>query len=214
METVSGEVEIKIGGVVLGGNLIPPGPQRHGLVVFAHGSGSSRFSPRNNQVASVLREAGFGTLLFDLLTEKEDENYETRFDIELLTRRLERVTSWVSGKLQMKPLKIGYFGASTGAAAALRGAADLGEEVIGAVVSRGGRPDMAGVHLRRVFSPTLLLVGEMDPEVLEMNRTALKEIGAPVKKLVVIPKATHLFEEPGTLDLVAKHAAEWFSEHL
>ncbi len=185
-----------------------------GIVLFAHGSGSSRHSPRNNYVARVLHEHGIGTLLLDLLTLTEDLDYQTRFDIALLTRRLLVATRWV--KLHTPPsrhLAIGYFGASTGAAAALQAAAAWGEG-IQAVVSRGGRPDLAGPHdLARVKCPTLLLVGSRDEEVLELNQIALARMHCE-KALSVIPGATHLFEEPGTLEEVARQATDWFSRNL
>jgi alpha-beta hydrolase superfamily lysophospholipase len=184
-----------------------------GLVLFAHGSGSSRHSPRNNYVARVLHACGTGTLLLDLLTLGEDLDYQTRFDIPLLTHRLLIATRFV---MQHTPasrhLPVGYFGASTGAAAALQAAAALGAEVQ-AVVSRGGRPDLAGAHdLARVQAPTLLLVGGADAEVLELNQAAYAKLHCE-KELAVIPGATHLFEEPGALEEVARQAADWFSRH-
>ena len=183
-----------------------------GLVLFAHGSGSGRLSPRNNYVASVLRESGVATLLFDLLTEEEDRIYETRFDIDLLTRRLLLATEWVKQQAAMRSLAIGYFGASTGAAAALKAAAALGPEVR-AVVSRGGRPDLALDDLARVQAPTLLIVGGNDDLVIELNRKAYRELRGE-KELQIVPGATHLFEEPGTLEQVAAAAARWFARHL
>jgi dienelactone hydrolase len=184
-----------------------------GLVLFAHGSGSSRHSPRNNYVARVLHAQGTGTLLLDLLTLVEDLDYHTRFDISLLTHRLLIATAYVMLHTPAsRHLPIGYFGASTGAAAALQAAAALGNKVQ-AVVSRGGRPDLAGAHdLARVQAPTLLLVGGADTEVLQLNRDALAKLTCE-KELSVIPHATHLFEEPGTLEEVARQAAEWFSRH-
>jgi len=184
-----------------------------GLVLFAHGSGSSRHSPRNTHVARALHAQGSGTLLLDLLTLTEDLDYHTRFDIGLLTHRLLVASAYV---MQHTPasrhLSIGYFGASTGAAAALQAAAALGEDVQ-AVVSRGGRPDLAGAHeLSRVRAPTLLLVGGADTEVLELNRAAYAKLRCE-KELSVIPDATHLFEEPGALDEVARQAADWFGRH-
>ena len=184
-----------------------------GLVLFAHGSGSSRHSPRNNYVARVLHACGTGTLLLDLLTLGEDLDYQTRFDIPLLTHRLLIATRFV---MQHTPasrhLPVGYFGASTGAAAALQAAAALGAEVQ-AVVSRGGRPDLAGAHdLVRVQAPTLLLVGGADTEVLELNQAAYAKLHCE-KELAVIPGATHLFEEPGALEEVARQAADWFTRH-
>jgi len=184
-----------------------------GLVLFAHGSGSSRHSPRNNYVAQVLRDRGIGTLLMDLLTPEEDMNYQTRFDIPLLTKRLLAATRWVKAEKFISKLPLGYFGASTGAAAALQAAAALGEE-ISAVVSRGGRPDLAGQdYLARVRSPTLLLVGGLDGVVIELNRDAYALMHSK-KELSIIPGATHLFEEPGTLEEVAYQAASWFVQYL
>lgn len=187
----------------------------YGLVLFAHGSGSSRHSPRNNHVTRVLRDSGIGTLLMDLLTPQEDMDYQTRFDIPLLTRRLLAATRWVKVQNPGRHLPIGYFGASTGAgaAAALQAAAALGQEV-GAVVSRGGRPDLAGKHdLERVKPPTLLLVGGLDDGVIELNREAHAQLHCE-KELSIIPGATHLFEEAGTLEEVARQAAVWFKRHL
>lgn len=204
-------IRMPINGVQLEGALALP-EHAQGLVVFAHGSGSSRFSPRNNFVARVLRDAGIGTLLLDLLTEEEDSIYATRFDIGLLTKRLLLVTSWLQGQPQTQPLAIGYFGASTGAAAALKAAATAGFR-IAAVVSRGGRPDLAKKALDRVHAPTLLLVGGNDDVVLELNRQAYAHLQAP-KQLMVIPGATHLFEEPGTLEEVARLATQWFQQYL
>ncbi len=190
--------------------LLPPGAP--GVVAFAHGSGSSRHSPRNTFVAEVLQAAGLGTLLFDLLTRAEDTNYETRFDIPLLTQRLIAATHWLQQQPATKTLAIGYFGASTGAAAALQAAAALGS-VVRAVVSRGGRPDLAGAALAQVHTPTLLLVGGEDHGVIELNRQAYAQL--PGKKhLSIVPGATHLFEEPGTLEEVAQLAAQWFLQHL
>jgi len=193
------------------GALIVP-PEAKGLVLFAHGSGSGRLSPRNNYVAAVLRESGVATLLFDLLTEKEDRIYENRFDIDLLTQRLQLATEWVMQQAASRQLAIGYFGASTGAAAALKAAAALGS-IIRAVVSRGGRPDLALDDLPRVQAPTLLIVGGNDDVVIELNRQAYRELRAE-KELKIIPGATHLFEEPGTLEQVAIAAARWFARHL
>lgn len=185
-----------------------------GVVLFAHGSGSSRHSPRNNFVASVLHEHGIGTLLLDLLTIAEDLDYQTRFDISLLTHRLLVATGWV--RIHTPPsrtLPIAYFGASTGAAAALQAAAEL-DNLIQAVVCRGGRPDLAGErYLDKVLSPTLLLVGSRDEEVLALNRKAYAQLSC-TKELSIIAGATHLFEEPGTLEEVARQAAIWFKLHL
>jgi pimeloyl-ACP methyl ester carboxylesterase len=190
---------------------LPPGPL--GIVLFAHGSGSSRHSPRNNYVARVLHDKGIGTLLMDLLTVTEDLDYQTRFDIALLTHRLLVATRWVRLEAATRQLPIGYFGASTGAAAALQAAAALGDN-IQAVVSRGGRPDLAGNQsLEQVKSPTLLLVGGRDEEVIELNREAYARLPC-TKELSIIPGATHLFEEAGTLEEVARQAAVWFSQYL
>lgn len=205
-------VQIPVDGVLIEGLLeLPAGAC--GLVLFAHGSGSSRHSPRNNYVARVLREQGLGTLLLDLLTLSEELDYQTRFDIALLTHRLLAVTHWVRLQPATRPLRLGYFGASTGAAAALQAAAELGRTV-GAVVSRGGRPDLAGSQeLARVQAPTLLLVGGRDLEVLALNQAAYARLNGS-KKLSIIPGASHLFEEPGTLAQVAQQAATWFIQYL
>ncbi len=204
-------VHIPADSVTLEGALAIPA-HAQGLVVFAHGSGSSRFSPRNNFVAQVLRQAGIGTLLLDLLTEQEDAVYATRFDIGLLTDRLLSTTHWMHKQPGTQHLAIGYFGASTGAAAALKAAAALGAS-IGAVVSRGGRPDLAEEALSRVQSPTLLIVGSNDTTVLRLNREALAKLSGE-KELVVVPGATHLFEEPGALEEVAQEATQWFTRYL
>jgi dienelactone hydrolase len=204
-------IPIHIGTVTLWGDLAVP-EDAQGLVLFSHGSGSSRHSPRNRSVAKRLQRSGWATLLMDLLTEEEDRVYASRFDIDLLTRRLLGVTRWARQHLLTSALPIGYFGASTGAASALRAAAEPGNE-IGAVVSRGGRPDLAAAVLSRVFSPTLLIVGGRDPEVLALNRMAYARL-AGVKQLEVVPGATHLFEEPGTLERVGDLAAEWFAAHM
>lgn len=205
-------VHIPEGSVHIEGMLEVPENAR-GVVLFAHGSGSSRHSPRNNYVARVLRESGVGTLLMDLLTPEEDTNYQTRFDIPLLTRRLLAATQWAKAEKATQHFPIGYFGASTGAAAALQAAAALGNQ-IGAVVSRGGRPDLAGTQaLSKVQSPTLLLVGGRDDVVIELNQDAYAHMTSH-KELSIIPGATHLFEEPGTLEEVARQAAAWFKEYL
>ena len=183
-----------------------------GLVLFAHGSGSSRLSPRNQFVARQIRAAGVGTLLFDLLTEEESANRALVFDIDLLAGRLLAATEWVARQAELEGLSIGYFGASTGAAAALKAAA-RSVTPVQAVVSRGGRPDLAGETLPVVTAPTLLIVGGRDLEVLELNRQALRQLTC-TKRLVVVPGATHLFEEPGTLEEAAKWAAEWFIHYL
>jgi len=205
-------VHIPAGEVELDGELILP-PSAKGVVLFAHGSGSSRFSPRNTYVAEVLQQRGIGTLLFDLLTREEDQDYATRFDIALLTRRLLAATAWLQSNPATQTLKLGYFGASTGAAAALQAAAEM-ENEIAAVVSRGGRPDLAGeVALRRVTAPTLLIVGAADYGVIELNQQAYALLKCE-KELTLIPGATHLFEEPGTLQQAARNAADWFAQHL
>lgn len=184
-----------------------------GLVLFAHGSGSSRHSPRNNFVAGVLRAAKVGTLLMDLLTPEEDTDYARRFDIGLLTRRLLDAARWVAEQGTTKSLPLGFFGASTGAAAALEAAAALGPQAR-AVVSRGGRPDLASPQaLASVCAPTLLLVGGYDDVVIDLNQQAYDRLRCK-KELVIVPGATHLFEEPGTLEAVATRAAGWFAEHL
>ncbi len=210
-----GIVKISLKEAELTGNLLIP-KDATGLVVFAHGSGSSRHSPRNLAVAKYLRdEGGLGTLLIDLLTEKEevidDKTRELRFNIPFLARRLSGITDWLKEQPATKKLKIGYFGASTGAAAALVAAAQRKD--IEAVVSRGGRPDLAGESLPKVKAPTLLIVGGDDVEVLELNQEAL-DLMQTTKQLEVIPGATHLFEEPGTLEHAANFAEKWFSRFL
>jgi pimeloyl-ACP methyl ester carboxylesterase len=202
-------VHIGSGGVDMEGMLELP-HEALGVVLFAHGSGSSRLSPRNNYVARVLREARVGTLLLDLLSPLEDRHIQTRFDIGLLTGRLRTAADWLRTRDATAQLPLGLFGASTGAAAALRVAADPGAGV-SAVVSRGGRPDLAGVEaLRSVEAPTLLLVGGNDDVVIDLNRQAFDQLGC-AKNLVIVPGATHLFEEPGTLEEVARLAADWFT---
>jgi len=184
-----------------------------GLVLFAHGSGSSRHSPRNNYVAGVLRQAGVGTLLMDLLTPEEDSDYARRFDIALLTQRLLDAARWVVSQAPTRDLPLGFFGASTGAAAALEAAAMLGADAK-AVVSRGGRPDLASREaLATVTAPTLLLVGGFDDVVIDLNQQAYDQLRCE-KELVIVPGATHLFEESGTLEEVARQAAAWFARHL
>jgi putative phosphoribosyl transferase len=183
-----------------------------GLVVFAHGSGSSRFSPRNVAVADALAGARFGTLLFDLLTDAEDNDRQRVFDIPLLADRLVHAIRWIDEEPPLAQLPLGLFGASTGAAAALTAAARLGDRVA-AVVSRGGRPDLAGPALQAVRSPTLLIVGGEDGIVVDLNERALAALAAP-KALRIIPGASHLFAEPGTLEAVIDHATEWFARHL
>ena len=199
-------VKIEIDSIALKGILNLP-KNAKSVVIFAHGSGSSRFSPRNNFVARILQKAGLGTLLFDLLTEEEDSVYETRFNIGLLAERLVAATKWFME--EHKTFKIGYFGASTGAAAALQAAAEIR---INAIVSRGGRPDLAK-NLDKVKAPTLLIVGGYDDVVIELNKKAHEKIKAK-KKLVIVPEATHLFEEPGKLEEVSRLAKEWFVKYL
>lgn len=205
-------VKIPAGTATLEGMLEIP-QDAVGLVLFAHGSGSSRHSPRNNYVAGVLRNAGVGTLLIDLLTPEEDRDYARRFDIALLTQRLLDAARWVVSQAATRELSLGFFGASTGAAAALEAAAMLGPEAR-AVVSRGGRPDLASPHaLASVTAPTLLLVGGFDDGVIDLNQQAYDQLQCE-RELVIVPGATHLFEEPGTLEEVARQAAVWFARHL
>jgi alpha-beta hydrolase superfamily lysophospholipase len=214
LEAEGNEVVVCIDGVSLGGELQLPG-RTLGVVAFVHGSGSSRHSPRNQYVARFLRQRGLGTFLFDLLSsEEEREDFRSarlRFDIDLLAERLIRASGWLAGEIPAG-MPVGYFGASTGAAAALVAAAYLGPE-IRAVVSRGGRPDLAGEALERVTAPTLLLVGGLDETVLELNRAALDRLRCD-KDLHIIPGATHLFEEPGALEEVARIASAWFQQYL
>jgi putative phosphoribosyl transferase len=204
-------VQIPAGGLRLPGDLrLPPSPV--GLVIFAHGSGSSRLSPRNVQVAAALNGARLATLLFDLLSEDEASDRQNVFDIGLLSERLVAATRWARREPSVREFPIGYFGASTGAAAALCAAADLGDG-IRAVVSRGGRPDLAQHRLGEVKAPTLLIVGGEDPVVLELNEAASASLSCP-HRLEIVPGATHLFEEPGALEQVAELAGRWFSKHL
>jgi putative phosphoribosyl transferase len=205
------DVDIRIGAAVVTGHLTVPEPA-NGLVIFAHGSGSSRHSPRNRYVASVLNEAGLATLLFDLLTSEEELNRSNVFDIDLLAHRLIGVAAWARGHPRLTELSTGYFGASTGAAAALWAAADPDCDAA-AVVSRGGRPDLAGPRLGAVRAPTLLIVGGRDTVVLDLNRQARDQMVCQ-SELSVVPGATHLFEEPGTLRAAAEIARDWFLEHL
>jgi dienelactone hydrolase len=205
------EIVVPAGRVSIAGHLtIPQHPK--GVVAFAHGSGSSRHSPRNQYVARVLNEAGFATVLFDLLTPDEERDRANVFDIPLLASRLVDITGWLASQPDTASLAIGYFGASTGAGAALAAAAHPGVKVA-AVVSRGGRPDLAGEALRHVHSPTLLIVGGLDEVVLDLNRRARAAIPAECK-IAIVPGATHLFEEPGTLEQVAMLARSWFTGHL
>lgn len=208
-------VKMGVGGIVLDGSLCVP-EKAQAVVLFAHGSGSSRFSPRNKFVALELRQGWLGTLLFDLLTKEEEAideyNAEIRFNIRLLSDRLIGVTDWVLKAGGAENLKIGYFGASTGAAAALVAATER-PDIVKAIVSRGGRPDLAGDALSKVKAPTLLIVGGNDAPVIEMNQNAMGYLKVE-KKLEIVPGATHLFEEPGTLEQVARLAREWFIKHL
>lgn len=219
MTTVTGTehvVRIDAGAVTLEGNLgIPEGAE--GVVLFAHGSGSGRHSPRNRFVAGQLRAAGLATLLIDLLTAEEEavdaRTAHLRFDIGLLAQRLVGATDWLGQDPRTAGLSVGYFGASTGGGAALVAAANRPDRV-GAVVSRGGRPDLAGAALAQVQAPTLLIVGGDDVPVIGLNETALQRLACRVKKLVIVPGASHLFEEPGKLEEVARLAADWFTRHL
>ena len=204
-------IHIPVNSIKLEGMLQIP-EDAAGIILFAHGSGSSRLSPRNNFVAKVLHRHKFATLLIDLLTEEEDELRENRFDIELLTERLAEAAKWLASEPQTQNLPLGIFGASTGAASALYLASRLGKKVF-AVVSRGGRPDMAEHVLPKVVSPVLLIVGGNDDVVIELNQLAYLKLKSE-KKLQIIPGATHLFEEPGALETVANLAAEWFQKHL
>lgn len=205
-------VHIPADSVTLEGELFLPSPG-NGIVLFAHGSGSSRLSPRNRFVAEVLQRNGIGTLLFDLLTREEDQDYAMRFDISLLTRRLLAATHWLQKKPEVSGLPLGYFGASTGAAAALQAAAKQGRE-IAAVVSRGGRPDLAGNDaLHQVTASTLLVVGGADYGMIELNQQAFAVLQC-TKTLTLVPGATHLFEEPGALEKAAQHAVDWFLKYL
>lgn len=212
----SSEIQIPTDSITLEGNLtIPEGAK--GIVIFAHGSGSSRFSPRNRYVAQELQKEGLGTLLFDLLTAEEERidmiTAQLRFDIDLLADRLVSVTNWLLTNPETKKLSVGYFGASTGAAAALIAAKEHAN-IIKAVVSRGGRPDLAEKALPDVKAPTLLIVGGEDYQVIEMNQLALDQLKSEQKELQIVPGATHLFEEPGTLEEVANLAGEWFKRYL
>lgn len=209
------EITIPLKGVKLGGDLHLP-PDALGLVLFAHGSGSSRHSPRNQQVARTLRQGKLGTLLFDLLTAEEEQaeayTRHLRFNIPFLAERLVGATQWALDRATARDINIGYFGSSTGAAAALMAAAEL-RETIGAVVSRGGRPDLAGDVLPRVTAPTLLIVGGNDRPVIPLNEEACERLLCE-KALRIVPGASHLFEEAGALETVAAMATEWFADHL
>jgi dienelactone hydrolase len=208
-------VEIPVGELVLQGTLTVPEPSR-GLVLFAHGTGSGRFSPRNRYVAGVLVQHGIATLLMDLLTAEEEavdsRTGQLRFDVTLLAERVLAASRWLRTRAETAPLRVGYFGASTGAAAALLAAARR-PDLVAAIVSRGGRPDLAAEALEAVRAPTLLIVGERDPVVLRLNREALERFRAP-SRLEIVPGASHLFEEPGALEAVARLAREWFARYL
>ena len=201
---ISDDVDLK-------GNLNIPKKSK-ALVIFSHGSGSSRFSSRNRFVAQLLNKQNIATLLTDLLTEEEDKNFENRFDIELLTERLVKVTNYVSQILDFKDLKVGYFGASTGAASAVKAATQL-KNKIHAVVSRGGRPDLAGDSLSELVVPTLFLIGSLDTQVIKLNNQAFNKLKCE-KEIQIIEGASHLFEEPGKLNEVAQYAIDWFQKHL
>jgi dienelactone hydrolase len=213
--SIAREVFLPLGRSKLEGELnVPRGAS--GIVLFAHGSGSSRHSPRNKFVAQTLQESSIGTFLFDLLTQEEEEaeryTRHLRFDIDLLARRLVYATNWIKEQKEVQTLPIGYFGASTGAAAALVAAAELGKEVA-VVVSRGGRPDLAGAALPRVKAATLLIVGRRDEQVINLNQEAYRLLQCE-KKVEIVDRATHLFEEPGALEEVARLAARWFKKHF
>lgn len=205
------EIDIPLTSVTLKGDLIVPNGA-FGIVVFSHGSGSSRFSTRNTFVAELIRKQGMGSLLFDLLTEEEDQDYEKRFDIALLTQRLIEVTQWLQKNETVKALPMGYFGASTGAASALGAAAYFGP-MIKAVVSRGGRPDLAFNVLPSVTAPTLFIVGGRDSEVIDLNQFAYENLSC-IRQFEIVDGATHLFEEPGTMEQVADLAVSWFEQYL
>lgn len=201
--------------VMLKGSLYVP-QNAQGLILFAHGSGSGRFSPRNRFVAQYLNRGAYATLLFDLLTRSEEATdlitAQLRFDIELLAARLGAVTEWVNENEEINELPLGYFGASTGAAAAL--VASVNRPEVKAIVSRGGRPDMAEAYLKKVSAPTLLIVGGDDYQVIEMNKSALQLMGPVAKKMEIVTGATHLFEEPGALEEVARLAVDWFIQYV
>ena len=205
------EIDIALSEVILKGDLVLP-KKAIGIVIFSHGSGSSRLSSRNRLVAETLQQQGIGTFLFDLLTEEEDRNYENRFNIDLLTSRLIETTHWLLEDTEAKDLPLGYFGASTGAASALRAAAHF-RKTIKAVVSRGGRPDLALSELHLVTAPTLLIVGGDDVPVIGMNKLAYDALVC-LKEMKIIPGATHLFEEPGKLLEVSELAIEWYKKYL
>lgn len=211
-EITGEDVAVPTAGATVAGNLtVPDGAV--GIVVFAHGSGSSRRSPRNRYVAEVLNDAGLATLLFDLLTPAEEQDRANVFDIDLLAERLIGATRWLAGRDDTSALPVGYFGASTGGGAAVAAAADP-RVTVAAVVSRGGRPDLAGPALARISAPTLLIVGARDPDVVALNRQAQKAMTSAECALAIVPGATHLFEEPGTLEAVAALARNWFVDHM
>lgn len=210
-ESLKEEIAIELEDITMDGHLVLPENAR-GLVLFSHGSGSSRFSPRNNFVAKQLQEHNIGTLLFDLLSKHEDAIYENRFDIDLLTERLLAATQWVRHQSKLKNLPIGYFGASTGAASALR-ASIAPDNHISAIVSRGGRPDLAIPLVGKVKAPTLLIVGGKDTQVITLNKQAYKQLQGP-KELKIVEGASHLFEEERKLTEVVKLASDWFTTHL
>ena len=205
------EISIPLASVTLKGELVLP-ENALGIVVFSHGSGSSRFSPRNKMVAELIQQHGMGTLLFDLLTEQEDRIYENRFNIDLLVSRLIEATEWLMNNKETQKYPVAYFGASTGAASALRAAAYF-EKKIKAVVSRGGRPDLALKALPMVTAPILLIVGQLDVPVIQMNKQAFDQLHC-IKEMKIIPGATHLFEEPGKLIEVAEMAISWYKEYF
>lgn len=211
METEISSISIPIGNINLKGILRIARNQK-GLIIFSHGSGSSRLSSRNNNIAEYLKKEGFSSLLFDLLTEKEDLDYENRFNIELLAQRLTKVTQWLVEDNEMPDVPLGYFGASTGAASALISAAQL-ENKIEAIVSRGGRPDLAMQILNKIKTPTLLIVGGNDIPVIELNQKAYEALGG-IKKMEIVKGATHLFSEPGKLEEVAVLSTNWFKTYL
>lgn len=207
---INQEVSIPIGKITLEGELIIP-LKAKAIIIFSHGSGSSRFSKRNQMVSTYLHGKNFGTLLFDLLTAEEDQYYQNRFDIGLLTKRLTGATEWLEKLPAAKDCRIGYFGASTGAAAALKAAAYLPQ--IGAVISRGGRPDLAMEDLSKLKAPTLLIVGSLDHDVIKLNKEAYSRLDSE-KKLEIVEGATHLFEEPGKMEIVSQLACSWFQKYL
>ena len=206
------DIQIPAWNVSLPGELVLPNKAK-GVVVFSHGSGSSRFSPRNSYVAKVFHKRNLGTVLIDLLTQQEGVIYEHRFDIDLLTDRLASVVHWLKNQELTEGLNIGLFGSSTGAASALKVASRMPEDIM-AIVSRGGRPDLAGPALKSVKTPVLFIVGALDETVLQINRQTYASLQQNDKDLHIVPGATHLFEEPGKLDVVAQMAAEWFEQYL